>query len=285
MCSPARDAQAGPRLRSARPGRCPARPRCWTASWPGPAGTWTGPPPEQAAGRALAAPAGFCSSSASPAAGAWLASARRARPDEREQRMVQDRARAAAPPPDRRTAVRCATAAVHAVPRRTGNGATAPGAGRRTGSPARRARSGSRRRSRRPAPARSAGCRTRPRSASMSGSSARLPSGNHFASPVRNVRGISHGPRWRAGHQLQAACLRHGVDRDPGADPAAVDVVVGLVLVPGRALPGAALLDQDVVVVQPHPLRAHQLGRDARHRQNRASSSSAASRSICRSPR
>ena len=32
------------------------------------------------------------------------------------------------------------------------------------------------------------------RLASMSGSSARLPSGNQRASPSRNVRGISHGP-------------------------------------------------------------------------------------------
>ena len=29
----------------------------------------------------------------------------------------------------------------------------------------------------------------------MSGSSSRLPSGNHFASLSMNVRGISHGPR------------------------------------------------------------------------------------------
>ena len=33
------------------------------------------------------------------------------------------------------------------------------------------------------------------RSASMSGSSARLPSGNQRASWLRKVRGISHGPR------------------------------------------------------------------------------------------
>ena len=33
------------------------------------------------------------------------------------------------------------------------------------------------------------------RSASMSGSSSRLPSGNHFAWSSMNVRGISHGPR------------------------------------------------------------------------------------------
>lgn len=33
------------------------------------------------------------------------------------------------------------------------------------------------------------------RSASMSGSSSRLPSGNHFARLSMNVRGISHGPR------------------------------------------------------------------------------------------
>ena len=37
--------------------------------------------------------------------------------------------------------------------------------------------------------------RKRSGSASMSGSSSRLPSGNHFASLSMNVRGISHGPR------------------------------------------------------------------------------------------
>lgn len=37
--------------------------------------------------------------------------------------------------------------------------------------------------------------RNRPGSVSMSGSSSRLPSGNHFASASMKVRGMSHGPR------------------------------------------------------------------------------------------
>ena len=56
---------------------------------------------------------------------------------------------------------------------------------------------------------------------------------------------------------------RHGIDREPHAGVlAAFDVVVRLVLVPRRALAGAGLLDEDVVVVEPHRRRSHQLGGD-----------------------
>ena len=41
-----------------------------------------------------------------------------------------------------------------------------------------------------------------------------------------------------------------------------LDVVVGLVLVPGRRLPRAGLLDEQVVVEEPDLLRAHQLAGD-----------------------
>ena len=67
----------------------------------------------------------------------------------------------------------------------------------------------------------------------------------------------------RAGDELQRRLARHRVDGEPHAGVlAAVDVVVRLVLVPRRALAGARLLDQHVVVVQPHRPRAHQLGGD-----------------------
>ena len=70
--------------------------------------------------------------------------------------------------------------------------------------------------------------------------------------------GHEPGPQVRARDHLQAAFDGNRVDRDPGAGPAAVDVVVGLVLVPGRALPGATLLDEDVVVVEPDMGGVHQ---------------------------
>ena len=69
----------------------------------------------------------------------------------------------------------------------------------------------------------------------------------------------------RAGDELERRRPRHRVDREPHAGVLpAVDVVVRLVLVPRRALAGAGLLDQHVVVVQPHGPRAHQLGGDRR---------------------
>ena len=79
--------------------------------------------------------------------------------------------------------------------------------------------------------------------------------------------GAGHQPRTavRARHQLQAPVRGHRVHRDPGADAPAVHVVVGLILVPRRALPGAALLDQDVVVVEADPWRGHQRGGQGGH--------------------
>ena len=66
--------------------------------------------------------------------------------------------------------------------------------------------------------------------------------------------GPGHLPRplVRAGHQFQAARQWHRVHRDPGTRAMTVDVVVRLVLVPRGALLRATLLDQDVVVIEPH---------------------------------
>ncbi|HEY1321187.1 MAG TPA: hypothetical protein VGF32_13105 [Streptosporangiaceae bacterium] len=69
----------------------------------------------------------------------------------------------------------------------------------------------------------------------------------------------------RAGHQLQAAIFRHRVDRYPGADAAAVHVVVGLILMPWGALPGPALLHEHVIVVEADLGGAHQRGGDSGH--------------------
>ena len=67
----------------------------------------------------------------------------------------------------------------------------------------------------------------------------------------------------RAGDELQRRLHRHWVDREPHAGVLPpVDVVVRLVLVPRRALARARLLDEHVVVVQPHRGGAHQLGGD-----------------------
>ena len=67
----------------------------------------------------------------------------------------------------------------------------------------------------------------------------------------------------RAGDELERRRPGHGVDGEPHAGVlAAVDVVVRLVLVPRRALAGAGLLDEHVVVVEPHRPRAHQPGGD-----------------------
>ena len=71
-----------------------------------------------------------------------------------------------------------------------------------------------------------------------------------------------HVPRARsvgAGHELERALTRHGVEWDPkrhGVEP--VDVVVGLILVPGRPDRRARLLHEQVVVVQADHARAHQ---------------------------
>ena len=80
------------------------------------------------------------------------------------------------------------------------------------------------------------------------------------------------GARMGAGDKTQGARQRHRVDRDPEAHVlAARQVVVGLVLVPGRGLACARLLDQQMVVVQAYLLAAHQLcchGRQRRAEQD-----------------
>ena len=92
-----------------------------------------------------------------------------------------------------------------------------------------------------------------------------------FGEPLRLVvhEGARHEP-WalvRTGHKLQRRSAGHRIDRYPHADVLhAVDVVVGLVLVPGRALAGSRLLHQHMVVVQPHGARLHQALRNQRQR-------------------
>ena len=79
--------------------------------------------------------------------------------------------------------------------------------------------------------------RKRSGSASISGSSASDPSGNHLAWPSRNERGMNHGPRCEPFDELAASIERHRVDREPHRDVlAAVDVVVRQVLMPRRPL-------------------------------------------------
>ena len=66
-----------------------------------------------------------------------------------------------------------------------------------------------------------------------------------------------------AGDELEGRLPGHRVDREPQADVlVAGDVVVRQVLVPGGALAGAGLLDQDVVVEEADGRGAHQLAGD-----------------------
>ncbi len=59
-------------------------------------------------------------------------------------------------------------------------------------------------------------------------------------------------PPVRAGHEFQSRFAIHRIGRDPEADVLpALDIVVGLILVPRRRLPGARLLGQHVIVVKP----------------------------------
>ena len=187
--------------------------------------------------------------------------------------MVHRRPARAARRPGRRTAARYARRAARAGHRRTGSAATAPAAARGRGTRAPRARSGSRRRWRRRGPGSNRRMSKPPRSASMSGSSARLPSGNQRASPVRKVRGISHGPPCVPATSSRQPSSGHRVHRDPGAHARAVHVVVRLVLVPRGALAGPALLHQHVIVVEADLRGEHQRGRDRGTRECRASSS------------
>src|SRR5258706_8228007 len=69
----------------------------------------------------------------------------------------------------------------------------------------------------------------------------------------------------RAGDDLQAASGGNRIHRDPGAHAGAVDVVVRLVLMPRRALPGPAFLDQNMIVIEPDLVGSHQRGRDRGH--------------------
>ena len=73
------------------------------------------------------------------------------------------------------------------------------------------------------------------------------------------------GPAVRAGQQFQAAGRGHRIHRYPSADAVPVDVVVGLVLVPGGALPGSAFFHQHMIVVEPYLRRSHQRRGDLWH--------------------
>ena len=99
----------------------------------------------------------------------------------------------------------------------------------------------------------------------MSGRSSSAPSGNHFASLSMNVRGISHGPRCEPATNSSVAVRETGSTGSHTEHVCvAVDVVVRLILVPGRALRRARLLHEHVVVVEAHPLGAHQPAGDRR---------------------
>ncbi len=74
------------------------------------------------------------------------------------------------------------------------------------------------------------------RAASIFGRSVSVPSGNH-----------------------QRGFASHGINRNPEADVLApFDIVVRLILVPGRRLPGAGLLRQHMIVVEPDSGALHQ---------------------------
>ncbi|MNT06917.1 hypothetical protein D3C72_1416030 [compost metagenome] len=92
-----------------------------------------------------------------------------------------------------------------------------------------------------------------------------------FGEPLGVVvhEGARHEPRplVGAGHELERGGTRHRIDRNPHADVLhALDVVVGLVLVPRRALARAGLLHEQVVVVQAHGVGAHEPLREWRQR-------------------
>src|SRR5262249_27274859 len=70
-------------------------------------------------------------------------------------------------------------------------------------------------------------------------------------------------PAVRARDELHGRLAVDGIDRHPHrAVLGALDVVVRLVLVPGRGLACTRLLDEQVVVEEPDLPRAHQLARD-----------------------
>ena len=67
------------------------------------------------------------------------------------------------------------------------------------------------------------------------------------------------GPQMGACHELQRRLPCHRIHRNPEAAVLpSFDVVVGLILMPGRALARAGLLGQHVIVVEPRAVAAHQ---------------------------
>ena len=66
----------------------------------------------------------------------------------------------------------------------------------------------------------------------------------------------------RAANEFQRRLAAHRIHWNPHADVLPpLDVVVRLILVPGRLLPSARLLGEHVIVIQPHGAAAHQLCR------------------------
>ena len=167
-----------------------------------------------------------------------------------------------------RRAVRCATRAAHAGHRPTGTAGTGSGAAP-GGEPGRAVHGQESKNTASP------GCRANRRMsnapgwAAMSGNSARLPSGHQCPSLCRNVRGHEPmaGAAGRAGHQLPGHLpAGYRIHRNPGTDAAAVHVPIGLVLMPGRALRGPALLHQDGDRGGSlHPRGTHQRGGHSRN--------------------
>src|SRR4029077_12230234 len=71
----------------------------------------------------------------------------------------------------------------------------------------------------------------------------------------------------RAGDKLQRGLATDRVHRNPEAAVLlSADVVIRLILVPGRALARAGLLGQHVIVIQPRRSAAHQPGTDLTER-------------------
>ncbi len=101
------------------------------------------------------------------------------------------------------------------------------------------------------------------RSASMSGRSSQAALREPACLAVHERARHQPRPQVRSGDELERRFPADGVDRHPQrAGLRAGDVVVRLVLVPGRALPSARLLHQHVVVVQANLSCAHQLPGD-----------------------
>ena len=87
-----------------------------------------------------------------------------------------------------------------------------------------------------------------------------------FGKPLglRVHEGARHepGPAVRAGDEFQRRLAAHRIDRNPEADVLpAFDIVVGLILMPGRGLARAGLLGEHVIVIEPRRRALHEARR------------------------